>query len=207
MSHNLRRYALFSLYTKEGGEVLAKALQDKGITILASGGTAKYLREHGIDVVDVADYTGFEQSPDHLVVTLHPKLHFGILCDRDKQEHIDYINDQNKANLDAKHPMGVIDWVVVNFYPFKQKLEEEFRTRKVAKRYSDIGGPSMASAAAKNSDFVGVVNDPDDYEPIADQLDKNGQVDQETRDDLRQKVYNKIAEYFQQIADFWKSFL
>ena len=131
--------ALLSVYDKTGVVELAQGLADLGWELVSSGGTAKALAEAGIEVTDVADITGSPPMLGHRVVTLHPKVHGGILADRDNPEHL--------ADM-ATYGIEGIDLVVSNLYPFSSDPSIEL---------IDIGGPAMVRAAAKNHAFVGVI--------------------------------------------------
>ncbi|MFA6521873.1 MAG: bifunctional phosphoribosylaminoimidazolecarboxamide formyltransferase/IMP cyclohydrolase, partial [Candidatus Gracilibacteria bacterium] len=145
--------ALISVSDKTGIVEFAKKLSKKGIEIISTGGTAKALREAGIEVTDVSVYTGFPEIMDGRVKTLHPKIYGGILARRDKQEHL----MQAKA-----HKIDMIDLIVVNLYPFTQTIEKEGVTQEEAIEQIDIGGPTVLRAAAKNFASVTVVTDPAD---------------------------------------------
>ena len=147
--------ALISVYDKTGVEELAKALVSFGWEILSTGGTAKFLREKGVPVTDVAEVTGFPEGLDGRVKTLCPQLHAGILYKRDNQKHLDFLQ---------KHGIQGIDLVVVNLYPFGQVAANPQATREQLIENIDIGGPTMMRAAAKNHASVTVLCDPTDYE-------------------------------------------
>ena len=144
--------ALLSVYDKTGIVDLARGLADAGWRIVSSGGTAKAVGEAGIDVTDLADLTGLPAILDHRVVTLHPKVHGGLLADP--------TNAQHQADM-AAHGIEAIDLVVVNLYPFSSNPSIEL---------IDIGGPAMVRAAAKNHAHVGVVVNPADYALVLDCL-------------------------------------
>ena len=131
--------ALVSCFDKTGVVEFAQQLHDLGVSIVSSGGTAKAIADAGIPVTTVEDATGMPEMLDHRVVTLHPKIHGGILADLDKESHIE---DLEKFGIE---PFGL---VVVNLYPFFEKPSIET---------IDIGGPAMVRAAAKNNAYVGVV--------------------------------------------------
>lgn len=145
--------ALLSVYDKTGIVEFASALHALGWSLLSSGGTAQALRDAKIPVVDVAEITGLEPILDHRVVTLHPKVHGGILADRSKQSHLDEM---------AEHNIESIDLVVVNLYPFSSQPGVEL---------IDIGGPAMVRAAAKNFAHVGVVVDTADYADVLEMIE------------------------------------
>jgi phosphoribosylaminoimidazolecarboxamide formyltransferase/IMP cyclohydrolase len=148
------RRALISVSDKTGlVEAFAKALADRGVELLSTGGTATMLRDTGLQVTDVADVTGFPEMMDGRVKTLHPKVHGGLLALRDKAEH--------RAAME-EHGIGAIDLLVVNLYPFEETVAggADYAT---AIENIDIGGPAMIRAAAKNHAHVAVIVDPADY--------------------------------------------
>jgi phosphoribosylaminoimidazolecarboxamide formyltransferase/IMP cyclohydrolase len=153
------RTALISVSDKTGIVPFAKELVTRhGFRILSTGGTAKALAEAGIAVVEVGDYTGFPEMMEGRVKTLHPKIHGGLLCLREKAEHM----EQAKA-----HGIDMIEMVVVNLYPFEETVARPGVTREEAIEQIDIGGPSMLRSAAKNHGSVTVITDPEDYSPCS----------------------------------------
>src|SRR5689334_4196633 len=148
------RRALLSVSDKSGLVPFARALAAQGVEIISTGGTAKTLADNGIPVIAIQDMTGFPEMLEGRVKTLHPKVHGGILADRDKPEHM--------ASM-KEHGIQAIDLVVVNLYPFAQTVAKEGVTMDDAIENIDIGGPAMVRAAAKNNAFVAVVTDPADY--------------------------------------------
>lgn len=159
------RRALLSVSDKTGLVELARALAGFGVEILSTGGTAKALRDAGIEVRDVSDVTGSPEMLDGRVKTLHPRIHGGILAVRDNPEH---------AHALEEHSIGPIDMVVVNLYPFEQTIKREGVTLAEAVEQIDIGGPSMVRSAAKNFNDVAVVVLPNQYEEVVGQLERNG---------------------------------
>ncbi|MBI2704462.1 MAG: bifunctional phosphoribosylaminoimidazolecarboxamide formyltransferase/IMP cyclohydrolase [Actinobacteria bacterium] len=174
--------ALLSVYDKAGVVELAKGLHDLGWELLSSGGTARAIAEVGLPVTDVADVTGVPAILGHRVVTLHPKVHGGILADRNDAEH--------QADMEEYGIEG-IDLVVVNLYPFSSDPSVEL---------IDIGGPAMVRAAAKNHEFVGVVVDPADYTIVLDELRGGGELSAATRRRLARKAYATTSTYDAQIV-------
>jgi phosphoribosylaminoimidazolecarboxamide formyltransferase/IMP cyclohydrolase len=174
--------ALLSVYDKTGIVDLARGLASLGIDLVSSGGTAQALRDAGLAVTDTADLTGYPAILGHRVVTLHPKVHGGILADRDDQAH--------RADL-AAHDIEPIDLVVVNLYPFASDPSVEL---------IDIGGPAMVRAAAKNHAHVAVVVDPGDYEPLLDELRTDGSLSAQTRRRLARKAFARTAAYDAEIV-------
>src|SRR5689334_6217881 len=157
--------ALLSVSDKTGLTEFAKGLAARGIRLLSTGGTARALKEAGLEVVDVGSYTGFPEMLDGRVKTLHPKVHAGILARRDLPEHV---------NAPREHAIPTIDLVVVNLYPFRETVAKPGCTLEDAIENIDIGGPTMVRAAAKNWMHVGVVVDPADYAEVLAELRGNG---------------------------------
>lgn len=151
------RRALLSVSDKTGVVDLARALADKGVELVSTGGTAKALRDAGLTVKDVSDLTGFPEMMDGRVKTLHPMVHGGLLAVRDDAEH---------AKAMADHGIGGIDLVVVNLYPFEATVARGADRDTVIENI-DIGGPSMVRSAAKNHAYVAIVTDPADYAIVA----------------------------------------
>ena len=156
--------ALISVSDKTGLLELGKALADRGVELLSTGGSAKALRDARLPVTDVADVTGFPEMMDGRVKTLHPKVHGGLLALRDNPEHLAAMQE---------HGIAGIDLLVVNLYPFEATVAKgaDYDT---AIENIDIGGPAMIRAAAKNHGFVSVVTDTEDYDALLQELDANG---------------------------------
>ncbi len=178
--------ALISVFDKTGIVEFAKRLAALHIEILSTGGTSKLLREAGIAVRDVADFTGWPEMLGGRVKTLHPKVHGGLLF---RRKHTD---DQKQA---AQHGIAPIDLVVVNLYPFeataaKQGLQAEELIENI-----DIGGPTMLRSAAKNFESVTVVTDPDDYGQVAEELEASRDTSLTTRLELARKVFATTSRY------------
>jgi len=179
--------ALLSVSDKTGLESFARMLVQMGVELLATGGTLKLLRERGIAVREVSDYTGFPEMMDGRVKTLHPKVHGGLLALRDDPAH--------RKSME-EHGIAPIDLVCVNLYPFEATVAKEGCERAEAIENIDIGGPSMVRSAAKNHRFVTIVTDPSDYGRVLDELQKNGGATGETlRRELAQKAYALTARY------------
>jgi phosphoribosylaminoimidazolecarboxamide formyltransferase/IMP cyclohydrolase len=190
--------ALLSVSDKRGIVEFAQALATLGVKLLSTGGTAKALRDAGLAVTDVGDYTGFPEMLDGRVKTLHPKVHGGILARRDLPEHL--------ATL-ASHQIPRIDLVVVNLYPFQATVSKAGCTLEDAIENIDIGGPTMVRAAAKNhgseAGGVGIVTDPDDYTAVIDELRSgNGTLSYKTRFELARKAFTHTARYDSAIANW-----
>ncbi|NTV09985.1 MAG: bifunctional phosphoribosylaminoimidazolecarboxamide formyltransferase/IMP cyclohydrolase [Zoogloea sp.] len=189
--------ALISVSDKTGVVDFARELSGLGVKLLSTGGTAKSLREAGLDVTDVSDYTGFPEMLDGRVKTLHPKVHGGILARRDLPEHL--------ATLEA-HAIPRIDLVVVNLYPFQATVAKPDCTLEDAIENIDIGGPTMVRAAAKNhgneAGGVGIVTDPEDYAGIVAELKSNGgALSAKTRFALAVKAFTHTARYDSAISN------
>ncbi|WP_417241998.1 bifunctional phosphoribosylaminoimidazolecarboxamide formyltransferase/IMP cyclohydrolase [Celeribacter sp.] len=178
--------ALLSVSDKTGLVALGQALAAKGVELLSTGGSAKTLRDAGLDVKDVADVTGFPEMMDGRVKTLHPKVHGGLLALRDNADHV-------KA-MDA-HDIGAIDLLVVNLYPFEAALARGAGYDEMIENI-DIGGPAMIRAAAKNHGFVTTVVDVEDYDALIAELDANGgQTTYAFRQKLAQIAYARTGAY------------
>ena len=158
------RRALLSVSDKTGLIDLARALDERGVELLSTGGSAKAIRDAGLPVRDVADVTGFPEMMDGRVKTLHPMVHGGLLALRDNDEHV--------AAMD-EHGIGGIDLLVVNLYPFEAALARGAGYEEMIENI-DIGGPAMIRAAAKNHGFVTTVVDVEDYEALLLELNANG---------------------------------
>ncbi|MGE5627190.1 MAG: bifunctional phosphoribosylaminoimidazolecarboxamide formyltransferase/IMP cyclohydrolase [Solirubrobacterales bacterium] len=184
--------ALISVFDKTGVLELANFLVSNNVEILSTGGTFKYLKENGIAVTEVSDVTGFEEILDGRVKTLHPIIHSGILAIRDNKEHMETI---------ARKGIKPIDMVVVNLYPFFEKVKEDL-TFEEKVEFIDIGGPTMLRAASKNFNDVIVLSDVNDYSDVINQIKENGNVDFVTRKKLAGKVFNLMAAYDAAISNF-----
>jgi phosphoribosylaminoimidazolecarboxamide formyltransferase / IMP cyclohydrolase len=174
--------ALLSVYDKSGIVDFAQALSELGVELVSSGGTAKVIAEAGLAVTDVADLTGVPAILGHRVVTLHPKVHGGLLADRDDPAH--------QADL-AEYGIEPIDLVVSNLYPFATEPSVEL---------IDIGGPAMVRAAAKNHAYVGVVTDPTQYDMVLADLRAGGELTAATRRRLALEAFRRTAAYDAEIV-------
>ncbi|MBF0220165.1 MAG: bifunctional phosphoribosylaminoimidazolecarboxamide formyltransferase/IMP cyclohydrolase [Gammaproteobacteria bacterium] len=184
--------ALISVSDKSGIIEFAAALQQRGVEILSTGGTARTLAENGIKVVEVSDYTGFPEMMDGRLKTLHPKIHGGILGRRGEDE-----------GVMQSHDIGAIDLVVVNLYPFEQTVANTHCTLAHAIENIDIGGPTMLRAAAKNHAAVTVVVDTLDYQRVLDEMDAGqGAVSDRCRFALAVKCFEHTAAYDGAIANY-----
>jgi phosphoribosylaminoimidazolecarboxamide formyltransferase/IMP cyclohydrolase len=186
--------ALISVSEKAGLVDFAKVLATFGVELLSTGGTAKLLRDAGLKVVQVSDYTGQPEILDGRVKTLHPKVHGGLLAVRDNPEHQKQL---------AAQGFGPIDMVVVNLYPFEATVAKPQSTFADAIENIDIGGPAMIRSAAKNHAFVTVVVDPADYAKVMTEMRAaEGVVSAATNRELAKKVFRLTAHYDGAIADY-----
>ena len=186
------RRALISVSDKTGLTEFAHTLADLGVTILSTGGTARLLRESGIECTEVSAHTGFPEIMEGRVKTLHPKVHGGILGRRGTDDAVM-----------AKHAIDPIDMVVVNLYPFEETVARQGVTPAEAIEQIDIGGPAMVRAAAKNHRDVTVVVNPEDYPGLAEELRSlEARVSQATRDRLSARAFAHTAHYDGAIANY-----
>src|SRR5664279_3839758 len=155
------RRALLSVSEKAGIVDFARGLEELGVEIVSTGGTARELAGAGIASRDIEDFTGFPEMMDGRVKTLHPRLYAGLLAKRDNDDHLDAAAEQR---------IEQVDLVCVNLYPFEQTLARGDADEQEIVENIDIGGPTMIRAAAKNSAFAAVVVDPDDYQGILSEL-------------------------------------
>ena len=188
------RLALLSVSDKSGLVEFARGLAGQGVTLLASGGTAKALREAGLAVKEISEHTGFPEMLDGRVKTLHPKIHGGLLGLRDDPEHV--------KTMEA-HGIAPIDLVAVNLYPFERTIAKPDVTLGDAIENIDIGGPSMLRSAAKNHRSVTAIVDPGDYATVLDEMKLHGgEVSEATRRRLAVKVFAHTAAYDAAIASW-----
>ncbi len=190
---NKAERALISLTDKSGIEDFAKALTDLGIEILSTGGTAKKMRDSGIAVTDVSEFTGFPEMLDGRVKTLHPLVHGGILNQRDNA-------DQQQQC--SEHGIKPIDIVAVNLYAFEKTVADPNCTLGNAIENIDIGGPTLLRASAKNFRDVTVIVDPADYAQVLDEIQATGNTNLKTRFKLAVKVFQLTSAYDTAIADW-----
>ena len=187
--------ALISVSDKTGIVEFAKELVALGIKLLSTGGTARLLRNAGLNVTEISEYTGFPEMLDGRVKTLHPKVHGGILARRDRSGHV--------ATLEA-HDIPPIDLVCVNLYPFKAAVAKPGVTLEDAIENIDIGGPAMVRSAAKNYESVAVVTDPEDYASVLEKMKANGgALPRSTRFELATKAFTHTARYDGMIANWF----
>jgi phosphoribosylaminoimidazolecarboxamide formyltransferase/IMP cyclohydrolase len=193
----MAKFALLSVSDKRGLAEFATALVGQhGFTLLSTGGTAKLLADRGLPVTEVSQHTGFPEIMEGRVKTLHPKVHGGLLCRRDKAEH--------RAQAE-RNGIELIDLVVVNLYPFEQTVARPDVHFDEAIENIDIGGPSMLRSAAKNHASVTVVCDPDDYSAVLGALAVESDAPArlvELRRKLALKVFQRTATYDAAIARY-----
>ena len=185
--------ALISVSNKTGLLEFVKQLVELNYEIISTGGTFKLLQTNGIPVKMIDEVTGFPEIMDGRVKTLHPKVHGGLLCLRNNENHI----KQAKENH-----IDMIDMVVVNLYPFKETITKEDVTLEEAIENIDIGGPSMLRSAAKNHLFVTVICDSEDYGKVIEEIQTGGDTTFETRQQLAAKVFRHTAAYDATIAGY-----
>ncbi|NTZ43757.1 bifunctional phosphoribosylaminoimidazolecarboxamide formyltransferase/IMP cyclohydrolase [Altererythrobacter sp. SALINAS58] len=190
------RRALLSVSDKTGLPELGRELARRGVELVSTGGTAKALRDAGLEVRDVSDLTGFPEMMDGRVKTLHPMVHGGLLAVRDDADH---------AAAMQQHGISAIDLVIVNLYPFEQTVAKGAE-RDVVIENIDIGGPSMVRSAAKNHRYVTIVTNPADYPALIAELDGNdGATTQGLRTRMAAKAFAATAAYDSVIAAWFAS--
>ena len=188
--------ALISLTDKSGIEDFARELEQLGIEILSTGGTAKKMRESGIKVKDVAEFTGFPEMLDGRVKTLHPKVHGGILAQKTNPDHVKQME---------QHGLQAIDIVAVNLYAFEKTVANPACTLADAIENIDIGGPTMLRSSAKNFRDVTVIVDPADYPQVLKELKEQGNTTLKTRFRLAVKVFELTSTYDTAITKWLKT--
>lgn len=192
--------ALISVTDKTGIVEFAHALVENfGVEVISTGGTAKVLEEAGIPVTPIEEFTGFPEMMDGRVKTLHPKVHGGLLARRDSKKHMAEAEE---------HGIQMIDLVCVNLYEFEKTVAQPDVTFEDAIEHIDIGGPSMLRSAAKNNDSVTVVCDPADYDAILEEMHVHGGATaKNTRRRLAAKVYTRTAAYDTAISMWLNTYL
>ena len=179
--------AIISVTDKAGIVDFSKNLFEMGVEILSTGGTAKVIREGGVEVKDISEYTGFPEMLDGRVKTLHPKVHGGLRGVRDNPEHVRMMEENGISN---------IDMIVVNLYQFEKTVAKDNVTLEDAIENIDIGGTAMLRSSAKNYQDVTVVVDPTDYEIVLKEMrENNGATLLKTRFRLAKKVFNLTHKY------------
>ena len=184
--------ALISLSDKSQLNELVSFLVTQKVKILSTGGTYKAIKEITSEVVEVSDFTGFEEMMDGRVKTLHPKIHAGILARRDQD-----------LDILAERGYEPIDLVIVNLYPFKETIAEGCSFEEAIEKI-DIGGPTMIRSAAKNFKDVAVVSNPDDYSRLIQEWKNADGISYEFRKELSQKVFSLMADYNHSISEYLK---
>lgn len=167
--------ALVSVFDKDGILEFSNFLESKGVEIISTGGTYKHLKDNGVNVIEVNEVTKFPEMLDGRVKTLHPIIHAGILAIRNNDEHMEIIRERN---------INPIDMVIVNLYPFFQKVRENLSFDEKVE-FIDIGGPTMLRAAAKNFKDVVVISDKEDYKAVMEEISENGDVSVKLRKTCR----------------------
>jgi phosphoribosylaminoimidazolecarboxamide formyltransferase/IMP cyclohydrolase len=185
--------ALISVTDKDGIVEFAKSLSELGVEIISTGGTAKLLKEKGVEVTYIGDYTGFPEIMNGRIRTLHPKIHGGILGVRKDKDHRKQMGE---------HKIPQIDMVVVNLYQFEKTVEKPDVKIEEAIENIDIGGPTLIRSAAKNYKDVVVVTDPEDYEKVISQLKSKGDIDSKTRKSFALQAFRRTADYDSEIDKF-----
>lgn len=186
--------ALLSVSDKTGLEEFAKGLAAKGVQLISTGGTCKFLKGLGLEVTEVSEYTGAPELFDGRVKTLHPMVHGGLLQRRDLPEH--------RRQAEENH-IPTIDLVCVNLYPFEETIAKSGVTLAEAIEKIDIGGPSMLRSAAKNYAAVTVVSDPADYATVLEEMETHqGGTTLKTREKLAIKVFMRTSEYDTAISNY-----
>ena len=186
------RRALLSVSDKTDLVPFARALADRGVEIVSTGGTHRALVEAGLEPIAVDDLTGFPEMMDGRVKTLHPTVHGGILARRDDEAH--------RAAME-EHGIGGIDLVCVNLYPFERTIREEGTTTEQAIEQIDIGGPAMVRSAAKNHDHVVVITSPSQYDQLVSELqEEDGATGLDLRREFAAGAFARTAEYDATIA-------
>lgn len=190
----MKKRALVSVSDKSGVVDFCKGLVANGFEIISTGGTAKALKDAGLEVIGISDITGFPECLDGRVKTLHPNVHAGLLAMRSNPEHMAQLEKLN---------INTIDIVCVNLYPFKATLEKGADFAECIENI-DIGGPTMIRAAAKNYQDVAVIVDPNDYSKVLEEL-AQGEISLKTKIYLQYKVFAHTAVYDSLISNYLAS--
>lgn len=190
--------ALLSVSDKTNILDLAKVLHDNNVELISTGGTAKAIADAGFPVKDVSEVTNFQECLDGRVKTLHPFVHGGILA-----------RTSHKSDLAEINELGItpIELVVVNLYPFKNKIQESNITPAIATEFIDIGGPTMIRAAAKNFAHVAILSDPKQYESFIDEIKNDNEISFESRKKLAKDAFNHTANYDAAIANYFNELI
>jgi phosphoribosylaminoimidazolecarboxamide formyltransferase/IMP cyclohydrolase len=197
VSENPRiRRALISCSDKLGLVDFAAGLVACGVQIYSTGGTRRHLADHGIETIDVAEYTGFPEMMDGRVKTLHPKIFGGILGRRDNVNDLNAMQDEGISGIEL---------VVVNLYPFEATISRVGVTREEAIEQIDIGGPSLIRAAAKNHEWVTVATRAEQYSSILSAIEEDGSTSLALRRRLAGDAFTLTCTYDQTISDYFRS--
>lgn len=190
--------ALLSVSDKSGIVGFARELATYGIQFISTGGTATILRENGLELMDVSDYTGYPEMMDGRVKTLHPKIHGGLLGIRSNPEHVRQMDEYNIES---------IDMIVVNVRPLESLMQNHGPSINDVMNLIDIGGMALLRSAAKNFESVTVVIDSEDYPVILDDLkNHDGSISREMNIELAVKVFNKTSHYDRLISEYLKRY-
>ena len=197
MNNSTPLRALVSVSDKSNLDHFVTELTKLGFDILSTGGTARFLREHNIDVIDVSSYTNFPEILQGRVKTLHPKIHGAILGCPDQPDHAEALSE---------HDIVPFQLVICNLYPFVQTIAQPDVTVSEAIEQIDIGGPSMIRSAAKNHRYVGVVTDASQYEEVLQEFRTQGSLSAEFRRKLASAAFEMTAQYDRAISNFFDTF-
>ena len=185
--------ALVSVTDKKGITDFVRELASFGVEIISTGGTAKALKDSGITVMDISEYTGFPEMMDGRLKTLHPLVHGGMLAIRDNPEHVEAM---------ARHGIKPIDMLIVNLYRFEETIAKGASLEDAIENI-DIGGPAMVRAASKNNKYVSVVTDPAQYPRIiAEMKASGGSVSEKTNFELARDSFSLTARYDAAISNY-----
>lgn len=190
----MNKSALISVSDKSKVDELAQALVAAGYDIISTGGTAKYLTDKGIPIIQMNDWTGFPEIMNGRVKTLHPKVHGGILADRENKNHLEVMISQE---------IKPIDVVIVNLYPFEETLSDPTSTEEEIIENIDIGGPTLIRSAAKNFKYVAVLTEKDDYQLFINQIKETGKTTIELRKHLAARAFAHVAHYDEVIRNYF----
>ena len=195
MSNKIKiKKALISVFDKTNILGISKFLINNNVEIYSSGGTYKFLKENNIKVNEISKYTNSPEILDGRIKTLHPKIHGGILANRNEPKHLKELK-KNKINL--------IDLVIVNLYPFKKTVSAKSSFKECIENI-DIGGPTLIRASAKNFEFVTIVTNPDNYQKLINEMKKNkNSISKKTRLKLANKAFNEITSYDMDISNWF----
>ncbi|SDO56222.1 bifunctional phosphoribosylaminoimidazolecarboxamide formyltransferase/IMP cyclohydrolase [Alkalicoccus daliensis] len=189
----MAKRALVSVSDKAGIVPFVKSLIAQGVEIISTGGTKRQLEEEGLQVIGIEEVTGFPEMMDGRVKTLHPAIHGGLLAVRNNEEHMSALSSEK---------ISLIDFVIVNLYPFQQTIENPDSTFQDAVENIDIGGPSMIRSAAKNHQDVTIVVDTADYDGVIEELQEFGEVTDRKKQKLAAKAFRHTAAYDALIAEY-----